>query len=254
MTSNEPVEPVGPVGEDSAPAQMSMAVREILAGPPPEGALGEGILFRTSRGDIQGILHRRAQGVAESSPENSPGTPGGVVWVCGARGGFGGPGPGSYERLAEEFRGSGITSLRLDYRLPNLLDECVLDLLVGVAGLHGLGCGPVIVVGHSFGGAVVIAAAADSPTISGVVSLSPQTYGADGAGRISPRPILLAHGTADTRLPFSCAVRIHDMAQEPKKLVLLEGAEHRLEERRDELEALLRDWIPTTLTAAEATQ
>jgi hypothetical protein len=43
------------------------------------------------------------------------------------------------------------------------------------------------------------------------------------------------------------------MAQEPKQLVLLEGAEHRLEERRDELEALLRDWIPTTLAAAEAT-
>jgi pimeloyl-ACP methyl ester carboxylesterase len=64
---------------------------------------------------------------------------------------------------------------------------------------------------------------------------------------------LLAHGTADTRLPFSCAVRIHDRAQEPKQLVLLEGAEHRLEERRDELEALLRDWIPATLAAPEAT-
>ena len=235
MTSNDPTD------EDSNPPQMSMAVREVLSGPPPEGALGEGILFRTSRGDVQGILHR--------APEASRG----VVWVCGARGGFGGPGPGSYERLAEEFRGSGITSLRLDYRLPNILDECVLDLLVGVAGLHGLGCGPVVVVGHSFGGAVVIAAAATSPAIAGVVSLSPQTYGADGAGRISPRPILLAHGTADTRLPFSCAVRIHDMALEPKKLVLLEGAEHRLEERRDELEELLRDWIPTTLSAAEET-
>ena len=111
MTSNDPVGPVGPVGDDSAPTQMSMSVREIMAGPPPEGALGEGILFRTSRGDIQGILHRRAaKGVADPSPEDSSEIHGGVVWVCGARGGFGGPGPGSYQRLAEEFRGNGITS------------------------------------------------------------------------------------------------------------------------------------------------
>ena len=125
-----------------------------------------------------------------------------------------------------------------------------MDLLVGVAGLKGLGCGPVIVVGHSFGGAVVIAAGAASEQISGVVSLSPQTYGASGAGQISPRPLLLVHGKADTRLPYSCAVQIHDMAQEPKKLVLFEGAEHRLEECREDLEDLLRDWIPATLGAA----
>ena len=224
-------------GEDSAPSEMSMAIREVVAGPPPEGGLGEGILFRTSRGDLQGILHR--------APQASQG----VVWVCGARGGFGGPGPGTYQRLAEEFRAQAITSLRLDYRQPNALDECVLDLLVGVAGLKGLGCGPVVVVGHSFGGAVVIAAAAASSQVAGVVSLSPQTYGASGAGQISPRPILLVHGKADTRLPFSCAVQIHDMAQEPKKLVLFEGAEHRLEECRDDLEDLLRDWIPATLAA-----
>ena len=224
--------------ENAAPPEMSMKVLEVMAVPTADGGPGDGVLFHTSRGDIQGILHR------------SEGADKGVVWVCGARGGFGGPGPGTYQRLAEEFTAAGISSLRLDYRLPNFLDECVLDLLTGVAGLRGLGCGPVVVVGHSFGGAVVIAAAAASPTISGVVSLSPQTYGADGAGRISPRPILLVHGKADTRLPFSCAVQIHQMAGEPKTLALFDGAEHRLEECRDELEDLLREWIPGTLAAA----
>jgi len=224
--------------EDQPPEEMAMVVHEVAEVPLPEGDVGEGIRFRTSRGDIQGILHRSPRPVR------------GVVWVCGARGGFGGPGPGTYQRLAEEFLSQDITSLRLDYRLPNALDECVMDLLVGVAGLKGLGCRPVVVVGHSFGGAVVIAAGAASEEISGVVSLSPQTYGAGGARQISPRPILLVHGKADTRLPYSCAVQIHDMAQEPKKLVLFEGAEHRLEECREGLEDLLREWIPETLAAS----
>ena len=39
------------------------------------------------------------------------------------------------------------------------------------------------------------------------------------------------------------------MAKEPKEIVLFEGAEHRLEECRDDLEALLAQWIPDTLNA-----
>ena len=235
-----PPEPSGPLGQPQTPAStdLSMKIEDIVTGPPPQGDVGEGLRFRTSRGDLNGILHR------------APGAAKGVVWVCGARGGFGGPGPGVYEHMAEELLSRNITSFRLDYRQPNELSECVLDLLTGVAGLKGLGCGPVVVVGHSFGGAVVIAAGAASAQISGVVSLSPQTYGANGAPRIAPRPLLLVHGKADTRLPYSCAVQIHQMAGEPKKLVLYEGAEHRLGECREELQVLLGEWIPATLAAA----
>ena len=225
-------------GQTPASTELSMKIEDIVTGPPPQGDVGEGLRFRTTRGDLDGILHR------------APDATRGVVWVCGARGGFGGPGPGIYEHMAEKFLSSNITSLRLDYRQPNDISECVLDLLTGVAGLKGLGCGPVVVVGHSFGGAVVIAAAASSPEISGVVSLSPQTYGANGAPRIAPRPLLLVHGKADTRLPSSCAVQIHQMAQEPKKLVLYDGAEHRLGECKEELQDLLGEWIPETLDSA----
>ena len=225
-------------GQGATPAELAMKIEDVRTGPPPEGDLGEGLQISTSRGDLNGILHR--------SPEATQA----VVWVCGARGGFGGPGPGIYENLAQEFISRHITSLRLDYCQPNDLSECALDLLTGVAAVKGLGCGPVVVVGHSFGGAVVIAAAAASEHISGVVSLSPQTYGANGAPMIAPRPLLLVHGRADTRLPYSCAVQIHQMAQEPKKLVLYDGAEHRLSECKEELQDLLREWIPETLTAA----
>ena len=203
--------------------------------PRPDGDTGEGIKFLTNRGELKGIIHR-----AENSTQA-------VVWVCGARGGFGGPGPGTYARLSERMTGQGITSLRLDYRFPNDLMECVLDLLVGVGYLKENGFGPVVVVGHSFGGAVVIAAGATSDHIKGVVSLSPQTYGAGMAGQLAPRKLLVAHGKADTRLPFSCALQIYEWAKEPKEVVLFEGAEHRLEECRDELETLLSAWIPATL-------
>ena len=204
---------------------------------PPEDQIGDGILFRTTRGDLRGIRH------------GAPNSDLAVVWVCGARGGFGGPGPGTYHRLAESFRDAGISSLRLDYRYPNDLFECFLDLMVAVEFLKDTGYGPVVVVGHSFGGAVVITAGAVNAHIRGVVCLSSQTFGADRVWQVSPRPILLVHGKADTRLPFYCSQQIYDRAQEPKQLVLYDGAEHRLEECREELEQLLSHWIPETLRA-----
>ena len=202
----------------------------------PEGDVGEGLRFKTNRGDFNAILHRAHD------------ADGAVIWVCGARGGFGGPGPGTYARMSERFTGEGITSLRLDYRYANDVFECALDLLAGVSYLKGTGHQPVVVVGHSFGGAVVIAAGANSDHIKGVVALSPQTYGAGMAGQISPRKLLVVHGKADTRLAFACGQQIYDMANEPKQLVLYEGAEHRLEECRDDLEELLGNWIPEALS------
>ena len=217
--------------------RIGMQIEQVLVGPPHEGEAGEGLLIRTNRGDIPAIVH--------AAPESTRA----VVWVCGARGGFGGPASGLYAQLAEEFKGEGITSLRMDYRQPNQIQECALDLVAGVYFLRATGYAPAVVVGHSFGGAVVIAAGSVSDNISAVVSLSPQTYGAQGAGMLSPKPLLVVHGKADTRLPFSCAVAIHDWAKDPRELVLYEGAEHRLDECRDELADLLRRWIPDQLTA-----
>ena len=212
-----------------------MRIEDVTGIDLPDGDVGEGLRFRTSRGSFNAILHR------------APDTDRAVIWVCGASGGFGGPGPGTYARMSEKFVGEGITSLRLDYRQPNDVFECAMDLLAGVAYLKSANHKPVVVVGHSFGGAVVIAAGANSAHIKGVVALSPQTYGAGMAGQVAPRRLLVVHGKADTRLAFSCGQQIYDMAREPKELVLYEGAEHRLEECRDDLEELLGKWIPETL-------
>ena len=86
--------------------------------------------------------------------------------------------------------------------------------------------------------------------IAGVVALAPQTYGATLAGRLAPRPLLVVHGKTDTRPPYSCGVQMYHWAQEPKQLVLYEGAEHRLDECADALDQLLLQWIPATLRSA----
>jgi pimeloyl-ACP methyl ester carboxylesterase len=216
-----------------------ISIRQVLDRPPHDGDLGKGLLFRTNRGDIPAVLHE--------APEAHLG----VIWVGGARGGFGGPAKGIYPRLAEAFKDKGISSLRLNYRQPNDFPECALDLLAGIDYFKSAGYGPVALVGHSFGGAVVIAAGAVSPYVRGVVSLSPQTYGAHMAGLLSPRPLLVVHGKSDTRLPYTCGVQIYSWAKEPKQLVLYDGAEHRLEECREELETLLGEWIPATLAQTD---
>ena len=223
-----------PEGQPQSQEEL-MRIEDVTGIDLPDGDVGDGLRFRTSRGSFNAILHR------------APDTDRAVIWVCGASGGFGGPGPGTYARMAEKFVGEGITSLRLDYRQPNDVFECAMDLLAGVAYLKSADHKPVVVVGHSFGGAVVIAAGANSAHIKGVVALSPQTYGAGMAGQVAPRRLLVVHGKADTRLAFSCGQQIYDMAREPKELVLYEGAEHRLEECRDDLEELLGKWIPETL-------
>ena len=219
-------------------AGPKMQIHEVIDGPPHQGDTGRGLTFRTSRGELTAIMH-----AATDSQQ-------GVIWVCGARGGFGGPASGLYARLAESFAGEGISSLRLNYRQPNDFPECMLDLLAGTIFLHSTGCQSIVMVGHSMGGAVVIAAGAASKQVSGVVALSPQTYGAHMAGLLSPKPLLVVHGKADTRLPYSCGEQIHTWAKEPKELVLYEGAEHRLDECGAELEDLLQQWIPATLAAA----
>jgi alpha-beta hydrolase superfamily lysophospholipase len=220
------------------PHAFAIGIHDVLTGPPHEGELGEGLLLQTDRGDIQAILHQ--------APEAQHG----VIWVGGARGGFGRPGHGAYARLADVLRRDRISSLRLSYRHPNVLPECALDVMAGVTYLTYCRAQPVVLVGHSFGGAVVITAGALNDHVAGVVALAPQTYGAHLAGQLAPRPLLVVHGKADTRLPYSCGVQIYHWAQEPKQLVLYEGAEHRLDECADALDQLLTQWIPATLRSA----
>ncbi|MBI2871823.1 MAG: dienelactone hydrolase family protein [Chloroflexi bacterium] len=198
---------------------------------------GQELLLRTTRGDIYCAFHQSSQPQA------------GVVWVSGARGNIAGPADGMYGRLAEQFMATGITSLRVGQRQPGVLEEAVMDTLAGVSFLKGLGYARVALVGHSFGGAVVIAAAPFSPEVVAVAALSSQTYGAQQVAQVSPRPLLLVHGELDERLSSECSVLIHQWARDPKELVIMEGAGHALMEVKDQLDALLGRWLADKLPA-----
>jgi len=171
----------------------------------------------------------------------------GIIWVCGALGGFDGPSFGIFATLSQELIKEGIGSLRLSYRLPGDFDQCVLDVLVGVRFLQQKGIDNIALVGHSFGGAVVIMAGTMSPQVRAVVGLSSQTYGAHRVSELSPRPLLLIHGKRDRNLPVRCSQHIYEWAKEPKELVIYKGNGHFLRECHQELQSLLKDWLVAKL-------
>lgn len=208
--------------------------------PSREGQPGVPLLLHTTRGDIRAALHQ------------APDPQGGIVWVWGAAGGLEGPAGGIYALLAEELVEHGLTSLRVDYRVPRVFSEAVMDTLAGVSLLKGMGYRSIGLVGHSLGGAVVIAAAPFSPEVTAVVALSSQTYGAQYADRVAPRPLLLVHGEEDTRLSPECSRAIYRWARFPKELVLYPGAGHSLRQCQEELHALLSRWLVEKLRGADA--
>lgn len=173
-----------------------------------------------------------------------------VLWVFGSGGGLGGPAGGVYTRLATQLRPLGVSGLELDYRRPGQLEPCVQDVLTGLAFLAELGKTRAALVGHSFGGAVVISAAAESRAVVAVAALSSQTAGTDAVSQIAPRPLLLVHGTADEILPERCSRDLYARAKEPKRLVLYPDCRHGLDQCREALDAELFGWLREVLGVA----
>jgi len=201
------------------------------------GANQARVILSTSEGDMEGIFHA-TRGTS------------GVIWVCGALGGLDGPSFGIFALLSQRLLDDGISSLRLNYRLPGDFEECVRDILVGIQFLEQKGIDRIALAGHSFGGAVVIMAGTMSPLVKAVVGLSSQTYGAQRVNHLSPRPLLLIHGERDQNLPALCSQHIYEWAREPKELVIYKDCGHFLRECHQELEELLRQWLLDKLQGA----
>ena len=74
--------------------------------------------------------------------------------------------------------------------------------------------------------------------LAGFDSISPLKW----INKISPRPVLLIHGDKDDLVPVDHARRLFQLAGEPKKLVIIPGAGHRL---RLEGKAIITalDWL-----------
>ncbi len=64
----------------------------------------------------------------------------------------------------------------------------------------------------------------------------------DYVAGISPRPLLLVHGSRDETVGVSDAHKLYTRAGEPKQLVIVDGAEHRLRQN-DRAMAIVLGWL-----------
>ncbi len=216
--------------ETGGPAELELSIQQVAVREADGGA--HMVILRTNRGDIAAMLNACEGGT------------GAVIFAGGASGGIEGPAAGIFHDLAVDLARRGVTGLRLDYRQPGEFDECVLDAMGAVSFLRGIGAERMVLVGHSFGGAVVIKAGElAGASVTGVAAMSSQLFGTADVARLSPCPLLLIHGLDDQVLEATASQIIYDRAAEPRELVLYPGAGHALTQCRDELFDLLVGWI-----------
>ena len=215
---------------------LEMTIHDVRTTPADEGDQSAGyqsVTLGTTRGELA-LRYYHVVGARR-----------GVALVGGAGGGWDTPGRGQlYPRLCEDLASAGLAAVRVRYRQPNMLAECVLDVLAALHFLECLGVEAAAVVGHSFGGAVALQAAVHAENVRAVVTLSTQGRGADAAGELPPGcAALFVHGTADELLRPTCSQYAFELAREPKRLRLYAGARHGLDEAADEIRAEVRGWV-----------
>lgn len=173
--------------------------------------------------------------------------PGAIVACGGALGGVLGPGHALYHRLGERWSERGVRFLRVGYREPNNLDLCAHDLACGVELARAGGAERVVVMGHSFGGAVAVRTAVIMPvSVVGVVTFATQSAGCEVAGALAGRPLLLFHGERDELLPPEASEVVAAIAGHGE-VVLLPGDGHLLGKSDEAISERLDDWLPAVL-------
>jgi len=165
-----------------------------------------------------------------------------AIFLGGAAGGARGPANEVYVRLGQALQQGGVTSLRVEYREPGEFEECVLDALAACSFLKGIGAERAVVVGHSFGGAVAVKAAELAPLVTAAAGMSSQRYGTQEVHELH-KPLLLIHGDRDEILDQQASRDIYERANEPKRLVILEGDGHGLLEHADEVFELVQSFV-----------
>jgi len=165
-----------------------------------------------------------------------------AVFIGGAGGGSRGPANEMYVTLAGELALAGVSTLRLEYRHAGEFEECVMDGLASCSFLKGIGAERVVIVGHSFGGAVAVKVGELAPLIAAVCGLSSQRFGTFEVERLG-KPLLLIHGSQDEILDQQASRDIYERARDPKRLVILEGSGHGLLEHADEVRSLVTRFV-----------
>lgn len=177
--------------------------------------------------------------------------PVGVVMVGGAMGGTLGPGEGLYHALGETLVQRGVPSIRLSYRKPNDMDSCCVDTAAAVQLLVGSGADRVVLMGHSFGGAVAIRVAVGlSEMVAGVVTFATQSAGCEVAGGLQGKPLLMFHGDNDSILPADASEVVRAIAG-TGDLRIMEGDDHLLTNSHDVMLEEVLQWMKKLIEGIE---
>jgi len=196
-------------------------------------------------GEVAGLLHLPSDyEAAENTKRNNIA----AILLSGAGGGVVGP-SSIYLSMADKLASMrrGIPVLRLDYRYPARNEYCVRDVCAGMDMLQkDYGVGRFILVGWSFGGAPVFTVGgAEKERVLGCATVASQTDGTYGIKDLSPRPVLLLHGTADGILSPGSSEHLYRTygAGGDRTLHLFEGDDHALTKNALEAEEMLCRFI-----------
>jgi pimeloyl-ACP methyl ester carboxylesterase len=110
------------------------------------------------------------------------------------------------------------------------------------------GAEKVIVMGHSFGGAVAVRVGVAMDEVAGVVTFATQSAGCEIAPGLRSRPLLLFHGDADEILPLQSSEIVAAMAGRGE-VVVCPGDGHLLSLSGADILQRLDEWIPSTLSS-----
>ena len=180
--------------------------------------------------------------------------PKGIIVSIGGRGG-GLHGPANiYEDLAVNVNKLSLSLLRIDIGKikPHHIKAALYVKMVLFQLRKELENTPMLLMGWSMGGASIIHVAKwvqDNLTIfgeaelKGLITLASQNIGTGPVKELKNIPMYILHGTNDTILRPGCSKSIFKRANEPKELVLLEGASHKMEESFDKLKEHVYYWI-----------
>jgi len=195
----------------------------------------------TRRGLLTVLTHEPVDGSAR---------PAAIVACGGALGGVLGPGNALYHRLGGRWAQRGVRFVRVGYREPNNLDLCAHDLACGVEVARDAGAERVVVMGHSFGGAVAVRCAVVMPaSVVAVVTFATQSAGCEVAGALDGKPLLLFHGDRDELLPPEASHVVAAIAGHGE-VVMLPGDGHLLGRSDDAITERLDEWLPSVLFPA----
>ena len=152
--------------------------------------------------------------------------------------------------LRFNFRGAGLSQGEHDNGFGEVEDvRAALDWLDGEFHL------PLLFAGFSFGAAVGLQAACPDPRVRAVIGLGIPAVPADERSydlsflQTCAKPKFFVSGARDQFGPRKQLERLIESLPDPKKLVLIEGADHFFEGRLRELRELIESWLSELLVA-----